>query len=132
MADINWEPFISTRAHKASQALPQITISKDNGRISLNATACELIPGFYSLKYAEVYCGSIEGKLKKIRLQFTNDKTFKSIPISRKKYKGTFTNGAVIHSKSLVNDIFSHFSVEPLTINDNIGLSFDFVESLIK
>ena len=72
MADINWEPFISTRAHKASQALPQITISKDNGRISLNATACELIPGFYSLKYAEVYCGSIEGKLKKIRLQFTN------------------------------------------------------------
>ena len=52
-----------------------------------------------------------------------------------------FTNGAVIHSKSLVNDIFStypdlertsHFSVEPLTINDNIGLSFDFVESLIK
>lgn len=71
MADINWEPFISTRAHKASQALPQITISKDNGRISLNATACELIPGFYSLKYAEVYCGSIEGKLKKIRLQFT-------------------------------------------------------------
>lgn len=99
MADINWEPFISTRAHKASQALPQITISKDNGRISLNATACELIPGFYSLKYAEVYCGSIEGKLKKIRLQFTNDKTFKSIPISRKKYKGTFTNGAVIHSK---------------------------------
>lgn len=56
MADINWEPFISTRAHKASQALPQITISKDNGRISLNATACELIPGFYSLKYAEVYC----------------------------------------------------------------------------
>ena len=26
----------------------------------------------------------------------------------------------------------SHFSVEPLTINDNIGLSFDFVESLIK
>lgn len=141
MADINREPFISTRAHKASQALPQITISKDNGRISLNATACELIPGFYSLKYAEVYCGSIEGKLKKIRLQFTNDKTFKSIPISRKKYKGTFTNGAVIHSKSLVNDIFStypdlertsHFSVEPLTINDNIGLSFDFVESLIK
>ena len=64
MADINWEPFISTRAHKASQALPQITISKDNGRISLNATACELIPGFYSLKYAEVYCGSIENLRK--------------------------------------------------------------------
>lgn len=68
-------------------------------------------------------------------------KHLRCIPISRKKYKGTFTNGAVIHSKSLVNDIFStypdlertsHFSVEPLTINDNIGLSFDFVESLIK
>ena len=40
MADINWEPYISTRAHKASQSLPQITIAKDNGRIALNSAAC--------------------------------------------------------------------------------------------
>ena len=71
MADINWEPYISTRAHKASQSLPQITIAKDNGRIALNSAACELVPDIYSYKFAEIYCGSIDGKLKKIRLQFT-------------------------------------------------------------
>ena len=51
MADINWEPYISTRAHKASQSLPQITIAKDNGRIALNSAACELVPDIYSYKF---------------------------------------------------------------------------------
>ena len=140
MADINWEPYISTRAHKASQSLPQITIAKDSGRIALNSSACELVPDIYSYKFAEIYCGSIEGKLKKIRLQFTNEKTFKSIPLSRKKYKGNYTNGAVVHSKSLINDIFNtypnltrtcHFGVESQIINENVCLSFDFTDSLI-
>ena len=140
MADINWEPYISTRAHKASQSLPQITIAKDNGRIALNSAACELVPDIYSYKFAEIYCGSIDGKLKKIRLQFTTEKTFKSIPLSRKKYKGNYTNGAVVHSKSLINDIFNaypnltrtcHFGVESQIINDNVCLSFDFTDSLI-
>ena len=56
MADIIWEPYISTRAHKASQSLPQITIAKDNGRIALNSAACELVPDIYSYKFAEIYC----------------------------------------------------------------------------
>ena len=31
MADINWEPYISTRAHKASQSLPdKIFLNKDD------------------------------------------------------------------------------------------------------
>lgn len=140
MADINWEPYISTRAHKSSQALPQITITKDSGRIALNSAACEVVPNIYSYKFAEIYCGSIDGKLQKIRLQFTKEKTFKSIPLSRKKYKGSYTNGAVIHSKSLINDIFNtypqlartcHFCVESQIINDNVCLSFDFTDSLI-
>ena len=141
MADINWEPYISTRAHKTSQTLPQITITKDSGRIALNSAACELVPDIYSYKFTEIYCGSIGGKLKKIRLQFTNEKTFKSIPLSRKKYKGNYTNGAVIHSKSLINDIFNtypnlthtcHFCVESQTINNNVCLSFDFIDSLVN
>lgn len=140
MADINWEPYISTRAHKASPFLPQVTIAKDNGRISLNSAACELVPHIYTYKFAEIYCGSIDGKLKKIRLQFTNEKTFKSIPLTRKKYKGSYASGATIHSKSLINDIFNtypnltrtcHFNVESQLINDNVCLSFDFTNSLI-
>lgn len=141
MADINWEPYISIRAHRTSQTFPQITIAKDSGRIALNSAACELIPDIYSYRFAEIYCGSIDGKLKKIRLQFTNEKTFKSIPVSRKKYKGNYTNGAVIHSKALTNDIFNaypnltrtcYFGVESQTINDNVCLSFDFTDSLIN
>ena len=140
MSDINWEPYISTRAHRGTQSLPQITISKDNGRFSLNSSACELIPNIYSYKFAEIYCGSIDGKLKKIRINFTNEKTFKSIPLSRKKYKGNYINGAVIHTKSLANYIFNnypklartcHFSIETQTVNDNIYLTFDFIDSLI-
>lgn len=139
MADINWEPFISTRAHKASQALPQITITKDSGRIAINATACDLIPNIYTYSFAEIYCGSIEGKLKKIRFQFTNQKTFKSIPVTRKKYKGTYTNGAVIHSKSLINSVYNtypqlprtcHFCVEVQTSGNTPYLSFDLTDSL--
>lgn len=89
MADINWEPYISTRAHKASQSLPQITIAKDNGRIALNSAACELVPDIYSYKFAEIYCGSIDGKLKKIRLQFTNEKTLKAFLFPGKNIKET-------------------------------------------
>ena len=57
-----------------------------------------------------------------------------------KKYKGNYTNGAVVHSKSLINDIFNaypnltrtcHFGVESQIINDNVCLSFDFTDSLI-
>ena len=138
MADINWEPYISTRARNATQTIPQVTITNNSGRISLNSAACELVPNIYSYNFAEIYCGSIDGKLKKIRLQFTNDKTFKSIPLSRKKYKGSFTNGAVVHSKSLINDIFNtypnlthtcHFHVEPQIINGNTCLAFDLIDS---
>lgn len=141
MTDINWEPYISTHSRKTSQTLPQVTITKDNGRIALNSAACELISDIYTYKYAEIYCGSIDGKLKKIRLYFTNERTFKSIPFSRKKHKGSYTNGAVIHSKSLTTNIFNtypnlthtcHFSVESQVINDNTCLSFDFTDSLIN
>ena len=140
MADItiNWEPYISTRAHKSTPTIPQVTLTLNSGRISLNSAACELVPNIYSYSFAEIYCGSINEQLKKIRLQFATEKSFKSIPLSRKKYKGAFTNGAVIHSKSLIKDIFNtypnlpqtcHFQVESQIINGNICLSFDLIDS---
>lgn len=63
--NINWEPFISTRSRRTSHTLPQITIAKDTGRIAINSASCELIPNIYTYKYAEIYCGSINEKLKK-------------------------------------------------------------------
>lgn len=89
MADINWEPYISTRAHKASQSLPQITIAKDNGRIALNSAACELVPDIYSYKFAEIYCGSIDGKLKKFVCNSPTKKLLKAFLFPGKNIKET-------------------------------------------
>lgn len=140
MADItiNWEPYISTRSRKTTPNIPQVTITSSSGRISLNSAACELVPNIYLYNFVEIYCGSINERLKKIRIQFTNDKTFKSLPLSRKKYKGAFTNGAVVYSKSLVKNIFNtypdlsstcHFQVEFQVSNGNPCLSFDLIDS---
>ena len=138
--NINWEPFISTRSRRTSHTLPQITIAKDTGRIAINSASCELIPNIYTYNYAEIYCGSINEKLKKIRIQFTNEKTFKSVPLTRKKYKGSYTAGVMIHSKSLVKNIYTvypsfprtcHFSVEAQNTNGHPSLCFDFQDSLI-
>ena len=89
MADINWEPYISTRAHKASQSLPQITIAKDNGRIALNSAACELVPDIYSYKFAEIYCGSIDGNSKKFVCNSPTKKLLKAFLFPGKNIKET-------------------------------------------
>lgn len=89
MADINWEPYISTRAHKASLSLPQITIAKDNERIALNSATCELVPDIYSYKFAEIYCGSIEGELKKFICNSPTKKLLNAFLFLKKNIKAT-------------------------------------------
>ena len=77
---------------------------------------------------------------KKFVCNSPTKKLLKAFLFTRKKYKGNYTNGAVVHSKSLINDIFNaypnltrtcHFGVESQIINDNVCLSFDFTDSLI-
>ena len=141
MADIDWEPFIPPKPHNTHQSTPKISISKKSGRITLNSAISQLLPDVYSYKFAEIYCGSVNGKLQKIRLQFTNEKNFKAFPLSRKKTNGVYSGGAVLHSKALVNSIYdtypnlnspSHFLIDKQAISNSItpSLSFDLVTSL--
>lgn len=139
MADINWDPFINTNVRRSASKKPLITINYDTGRISLNSASCELIPDCYSYQYVEVYCGTIDGTLKKIRIHFTHNKSIKSIPLSRKKYKDNYTGGSVFHSKALVKDIYqsapqlpktSHFLADIQVQSGNRCLLFDIKESL--
>lgn len=142
MTEINWEPYIPSKPHNTHQNTPKISISQKSGRITLNSAISQLLPDIYSYKFAEISCGSVDGKLQKIRLQFTNEKNFKTIPLSRKKTKDTYSGGAVLHAKALVNSIYtvypnlkstSHFLVNEQAVSNRItpSLSFDLVTSLI-
>lgn len=142
MADIYWEPYIPSKPRSAHLSTPKISISQKSGRITLNSAISQLLPDIYSYKFAELSCGLVDGKLQKIRLQFTNEKNFKTIPLSRKKTKGVYSGGAVLHAKALVSSIYatyptlkstSHFLIDEQSVSSHItpSLSFDLVTSLI-
>ena len=140
MADIFWEPYIATRTPSASSKVPQVTLSMTSGRISFNIAVCELIPNLYKYKYAEIYRGMVDKTFKKICIKFTNERTVKSLPLSRKKYKNSFAGGMVLHSKSLIRDIYrtashlpdtSHFLIEALPCEENNRIVFDIETSLL-
>lgn len=137
MEDIMWEAYIPEQGRRSIQSLPQITLIRDLGRIMINPTAYSLISNVSNNQYAEFYLGFDNEKIRKMRLCFSNEKNYKSVPISRSHY----TSDIVLQSKTLVDEIFSAYPSWENTctflagsqIIDGISfLVLDFSESLLK
>ncbi|MDD3393603.1 MAG: hypothetical protein EOM28_05565 [Clostridia bacterium] len=102
MSDYVWESVeIKQSARRAGEAFASV----GQGRISLNADACDLIENIYECEYVEVNKAK-KGTSTIIGLRFTKNKTSKSLHATRRKYKGELVDGVNINSKQLIKIFF--------------------------
>jgi hypothetical protein len=98
-----WEDVeFKQSSRKSSEAIASI----GQGRISLNAVACELIEHIYDYEWVIARQAIEGGRVVKIGLRFTNKKENNSLHAVRRKYKGKNVEGININSKQLVKKYF--------------------------
>lgn len=102
-SSVIWE---SVNLRQISRKSGEAFAAIGNGRISLSATACELIDNIYNYNYVEVQFGKQNGKVAKIGLRFTNTKTATCLNLARRKYKGQIVEGLNINSRALIAEFF--------------------------
>lgn len=139
MSDIYWETFSTKRSPRIKDKTPIITISKDTGRISINAAACSLIENCYSYGNVEILKGTDGNTFRKVGFKLLSSPTAHSIVISRKSYKGREVGGATIYSKALAKEIYAqneklpknaHFHVETKNVSNSPTLIFNIFDSI--
>lgn len=102
--DLVWET-IDVKQNKRMSGEPIATISE--ARISLSPAACALVDNIYSLPYVEIKVAKDENqKISRIGVFLNENKGESGLSVTRRKYKGEFTEGLNINSKSLVNALF--------------------------
>jgi hypothetical protein len=100
---VTWEDVeLKQSSRKSNEAIASI----GQGRISLNATACDLIANIYDYEWAIARQAIEGGRVIKIGLKFTNKKEKNSLHAVRRKYKGNNVEGININSKQLVKKYF--------------------------
>ena len=139
MSDIYWESFTSKRSPRIKDKTPIITITRDSGRISINAAACSLIENCYSFSNIELLKGIDGENFRKVGFKFLSSPSTHSIGISRKTYKGREVGGSTIYSKAFVKEIYAqneglaksaHFNVETKNVKNSPTLMFDIFDSV--
>ena len=117
MDKLVWESVeLNSTARRAGEAIASI----GQGRIALNADACDLIDNIYQYEWVNVIQGRNGNKVVKIGLRFSNNKDKNSLRPVRRKYKGEAVDGLNINSKQLIKKFFgetkesqtSRYSVE--------------------
>lgn len=97
-----WEAVeIKQSARRSGEAFASI----GQGRVSLNADACDLIDNIYDYGYVDVSKAK-EGSAVIIGLRFTKKKSQNSLHATRRKYKGELIDGININSKQLIKLFF--------------------------
>lgn len=100
MNDYVWETVeIRQSARRTGEAFASI----GQGRIALNADACDLIENIYDYAYVDV---SKAKNKSLIGLRFSEKKSPNSVHITRRKYKGELVDGININSKQLIKIFF--------------------------
>lgn len=132
MANLIWESVdIKQSARRSGEAFASI----GQGRVALNADACDLLEDIYSYEWVDVIQAKSGNKVIKIGLRFTNEKSKNSLRATRRKYKGEEVEGININSKQLVKRYFgetketstSRYSTEK--IDDNT-IAIDILKEL--
>lgn len=102
MSDYVWESVeIKQSARRTGEAFASI----GQGRIALNADACDLIENIYDYEYVDVNKAKV-GTSIIIGLRFSKRKSQNSIHITRRKYKGELVDGLNINCKQLIKIFF--------------------------
>lgn len=103
MANLIWESVdIKQSARRSGEAFASI----GQGRIALNADACDLLDNIYSYEWVEVMQAKNGNKVVKLGLRFSNVKQRNSLRATRRKYKGEEVEGININSKQLIKRYF--------------------------
>ena len=117
-----WESVnIKQSGRRSGEAFASI----GQGRVALNADACDLLENIYQYKWVDILQAKEGNRVVKIGLRFTNDRTEKTLRATRRKYKGVEAEGININSKQLVKKYFgetkesstSRFPVEKMDGN---------------
>lgn len=134
MDEINWEKYITKRTPREKSSEPLISINRNSGRVSINSAACNLIAGCYNYNYIQLFTGTTNNTIRKVRIQFIDKYEDGCIRLCNKKQSKNPSNGAAFHCKSLVNDIYksnyqlektSRFKAELYPSNEKNILVFD-------
>lgn len=132
MNNLVWEKVdvnqISRRSGEAFASIGQ-------GRIALNAEACELIDNIYSYEWIDILQAKNGNKVVKIGLRFAHNKDKNSLRAIRRKYNGQEVGGLNINSKSLIKQFFgaaketttSRYNVEKI---DDVTLAIDILKEI--
>lgn len=132
MSNLIWESVdFKQSARRSGEAFASI----GQGRVALNADACDLLEDIYSYEWVDIIQAKSGNKVVKIGLRFTNNKDKGSLRTARRKYKGEEAEGININSKQLVKRYFgetketstSRYSVEK--IDDNT-IAIDILKEL--
>ena len=102
--DFTWET-IDVKQNKRMNGEPIAAISE--ARISLSPAACALIDDVYSLPYVEIKIARDENKkINMIGVFFNKERSESGLAVTRRRYKGEFTEGLNINSKNLIIALF--------------------------
>lgn len=132
MGNLIWEAVnINQSARRSGEAFASI----GQGRVALNADACDLLDDIYAYEWVDVMQAKSGSRVVKIGLRFTNEKSKSSLRAVRRKYKGEEVEGININSKQLVKRYFgetketstSRYSVEKI---DNNTIAIDILKEL--
>lgn len=106
--DYVWETVdVKQNSRRSGEAIATIS----EARISLSPAACALIDDVYSLPYVEIKIAKDENqKINRIGVFLNDEKSESGLSVTRRKYKGEFTEGLNINSKNLVIAIFGEMS----------------------
>lgn len=107
----NWE-IVDLKQAVRSSGKPLASIGQ--GRLALNAAACDLINNIYDYEWVTIMQSKERGRVIEIGLRFSNQKESNSLHVARRKYKGKNVGGLNINSRQLVKKYFGE-TKEPST-----------------
>ena len=101
---MKWET-VEIQKNKIGKRGSFATIGK--GGIKLSAAACLLIDNYHDYQYVELLTAN-EGKNNYVGVRFLKEQTANSLPVYPVKLKGKVMNGAKIHCRSIISDLFGN------------------------
>ncbi|RMD02358.1 hypothetical protein D9O40_06135 [Clostridium autoethanogenum] len=103
MGELIWE---TVNVRQSTRRSGEAFASIGQGRISLNADACDLIDDIYNYDWVNIMQAKEGNRVVKIGIRFTNTKDNYSLRAVRRKYKNENAEGININSKQLVKKYF--------------------------
>ncbi|MCL2627650.1 MAG: hypothetical protein FWD44_02980 [Oscillospiraceae bacterium] len=132
MSEIKWKQVsVKQVPGRGSEAFATV----GQGRVSLSASACNMIEDIYEYNYIEAHAGKVNDITEKIGLRFSKTKTPNSLCYSRRKYKNKLVGGLEVRSKALIAEFYgktkdNKSTRHPVEIIDDTMIAIDITREL--